>query len=390
MMPWCYGYRILSSHDHGMHERSVNYNGEDILKRKNPSMSLSCNKQENIAFIKPHKTGGTTLASIINRFGYDHLSSFVISRFNRRNGHLRQLPIKSDSPGKLFLPPTGVKDGRWRNYRYNMIAVHLIYNETAMKSFMMPDTKYITILREPVSQFESFFYYMQLGRSVVKTGKQANLTALEAFFEKPDFYLPKLINDRDKDARNNQFYYLGLDPKLFDDERAINDTIRKIDRDFSLVLITDYFDESLLLMKKLFCWDMEDILYITKNQRSSRNVVPAKVAEKIHKWNRADVLLYDYFNRTLWRKIKEYGPEFDRDLAEFRRHLETVFDECVDKRSIQKSIVENKTKRTKIVFDAKKHSSYFCERVTLSHLKMHNMIWSRQYPWNQRYIRKEN
>ncbi|XP_077992716.1 galactosylceramide sulfotransferase-like [Glandiceps talaboti] len=356
----------------GIQRRPLSSQTKDFIRSKLIAMTdSSCIKHKNIAFVKPHKTGGTTLASIINRFGYDRRLSFVICRFNRRNGHLRQLPITSDSPRTIFLPPIQGKGAK-----YNMIAVHAIYNKTAMHSFMEPSADYITILREPVAQFESFFHFMQLKTAVVRAGKPANISALEAFLQNPDFYVPKLFFDRDKDSRNNQFYYLGLQPKFFENERIINETIQIIDNDFSLVLITDYFDESLLLLKKMFCWDIEDILYVKKNQRAHRSEVPDDLATKIRQWNRADVLLYDYFNRTLWRKIKEYGPNFDSDLAEFRRHLQDTFEECIDSNEFE----IQKRMRKRLEYKAKSHSTKFCSSLSRTHLDMHKMIWNRQYP----------
>ncbi|XP_055954364.1 ras-related protein rapA-like, partial [Patella vulgata] len=38
-----------------------------------------------------------------------------------------------------------------------------------------------------------------------------------------------------------------------------------IKNDFSLVLIMEYFDESLVLMRRLFCWELKDIIYLKLN-----------------------------------------------------------------------------------------------------------------------------
>ena len=47
-------------------------------------------------------------------------------------------------------------------------------------------------------------------------------------------------------------------------ERHINDLAEKID----LVLIMEYFDESLVLLKRELCWDLDDVVYFKLNQRS--------------------------------------------------------------------------------------------------------------------------
>ena len=40
-----------------------------------------------------------------------------------------------------------------------------------------------------------------------------------------------------------------------------------MDQQFTLILITDFFDESLIMMKHLLCWDWDDIVYIKFKMR---------------------------------------------------------------------------------------------------------------------------
>jgi len=46
------------------------------------------------------------------------------------------------------------------------------------------------------------------------------------------------------------------------------------------------------------------------------------------KWARPDLLLYEHFNQTLWRKIRSYGDGFWKDLDEFRNRLKEVYTNC--------------------------------------------------------------
>ena len=41
-----------------------------------------------------------------------------------------------------------------------------------------------------------------------------------------------------------------------------------IKRQMDFVLITEYMDESLVLLKRKWCWDMEDILYLPAKVRT--------------------------------------------------------------------------------------------------------------------------
>ena len=62
---------------------------------------------------------------------------------------------------------------------------------------------------------------------------------------------------------------LGLEQESFSNEEEIAKFIENISKSFELVLIAEYFDESLVLMKRMLCWDSEDIIYVKHKMRSS-------------------------------------------------------------------------------------------------------------------------
>ncbi|XP_072016903.1 galactosylceramide sulfotransferase-like [Amphiura filiformis] len=191
--------------------------------------SNQCKPRDQLVFIKTHKTGSTTLQNIITK----------------------------------ILPPLRVSHGDYDKYanQFDMSTIHFKYNRTFFNTVMKNDTKYISVLRDPVKQFESAFVFFG-------HGKNGNLS-----------------------------------------------------REFDLMLITEYFDESLLLLRKLMCWSFDDILYIKQNARTNAShsqPLSQLVKDKIRQWNVADTDLYEYFNQTLWKKIAAYEPSFHRDLQYFK------------------------------------------------------------------------
>ncbi|MGH0146335.1 UNVERIFIED_CONTAM: hypothetical protein FKN15_008074 [Acipenser sinensis] len=82
-----------------------------------------------------------------------------------------------------------------------------------------------------------------------------------------------------------------------------------MDEIFSLVMISEYFDESLILLRRLLSWDLEDILYVKLNMRTpeSKLKMSPDLPGKIRKWNSLDTKLYDYFNATFWKKLHALG-----------------------------------------------------------------------------------
>jgi len=102
-------------------------------------------------------------------------------------------------------------------------------------------------------------------------------------------------------ARNPMMFDLGFSFEYFQNLTAVKEYIQ------FLVMIMDYFDELLLLLKRLLCWKIQDILYVTLNERQDKEkatrLSALRVKENIRRWNKADVLLFDYFNATLWRRV---------------------------------------------------------------------------------------
>ena len=110
----------------------------------------------------------------------------------------------------------------------------------------------------------------------------------------------------------------GLSFKYYQNLTAVNEYIQFLDKEFDLVMIMDYFDESLVLMKRLLCWQMEDILYLKLNERQDK-VLTANVRENVRRWNKADVLLFEYFNKSFRKKIEKEGESFYKELNIFRQ-----------------------------------------------------------------------
>ena len=65
-----------------------------------------------------------------------------------------------------------------------------------------------------------------------------------------------------------QIFDLGLQHKYYNDPLMIKKHIEDLAEKIDLVLIMEYFDESLVLLKRELCWDLDDVIYFKLNQRS--------------------------------------------------------------------------------------------------------------------------
>ena len=287
-------------------------------------------------------------------------------------------------PEKSFLPPLKVKSGDFENNtNYDMLSQHIRYNRLQLRRFMRSDAKYITIIREPSEQWESAFEHFRfhdvLGRSV------ASNKWLDTFLERPSYFREKLKFIKYEDvlglrwyyAQNSQMYDLGLDGESFYNETVINGTIKSIENEFTLVLIMEYFDESLLVLKKELCWEYEDIVYVPKNQREKRPTLSFKIRQKIVEFNHADFLLYHHFNQTLWKKIDEYGSTFDADLRYFRELKSRLFKECGKEKPDVKKLGSGRIYKH-VEFSPRKNASLFCRTLTESKRTLYKRLYDRQ------------
>ncbi|XP_054772072.2 galactose-3-O-sulfotransferase 2-like [Lytechinus pictus] len=387
---------------------------------------LSCCAVQNIAYIKTLKTGSTTIMSIINRYGFFHNLSFILNRQSSTNGHFYHLPFTEKTAETHFLPPIHVAENDYPNYKnYNMMAVHVRYQRPVMERFFAQGTKYMTIIRDPGMQWESAFIHFQFHDAILvnitvksntldnstflsrnpqfkgcreellKTSQksssvnQTNCTILELieeFLSRPKFYQDRLrflpwehvMGKRWAYSRNNQIYDLGLDPQYHKNTTAVKEWIQKLQDELSLVLINEYFDESLLIMRKRFCWSFQDIAYIAKNIRikDRRPSMRDSLRDRIREWNAADTLLYQSFNRTLWYRIDNYGPGFGTDLVYFRNLLESLLQNCTQETEAKKWDKDHLFGHQERV--PRKNVSLFCRTLAESKRELHTRVYCRQ------------
>ena len=246
-----------------------------------------------------------------------------------------------------------------------------------MDELMPNDTLYITILRDPVTQFESTFSYMTLDKIL---GMDNSSDPLEKFFVDPQSVLVNYVltqdlrinSDRLKLIRNGMFYDLGLESKDFDNKNRIREAIEHLDAEFDLIMLKEYFDESLVLLKRLMCLDLDDLVYFHFNQRhfdQKRNITN-KLKAQIRRWSYADVQLYNHFNRTFWKVVNSMGPDFWEDVRILRYKNKIMSDVCLRKGEYTKTNSDAaEVKLLKLRRNIPFVARTMCERMTREEVK---------------------
>lgn len=328
--------RSASGHHNGSDENGRIYN---LTSMKLAVVHAQpCESIQRIVFLKTHKTASTTSASLFQRYGYYRNLTFAVGR-----NHILSFSSKFSRRNVLNFPGM-------RGKPFDILANHARYNRGEM-DLVVPNATYVTIIRRPEDQLESAFGYFEMYRGM-NLSKDDN--PLQTFMENPMKYYENHKYHMWQLSRNGQLFDLGLDRQMQENKSFIEQFINQIDKDFDLVMISEYYDESLVLMKKLLCWNFEDILYIPAGVRSTshRYLKDESLVRKMQTWNMGDVMLYNHFNQSLWKKIDDYGATFYTDLETFRGLNHAVFKECIspnktdgrDRRE-KKYVLKNGTER---------------------------------------------
>lgn len=272
-------------------------------------------KRTDLVFLKTHKTASSTMQNLLFRFAERHNLTVA-------------LPIPSCDHQFCYPRTFTTHFVHPHTLPANIVTNHMRFNKAELQRMMPNNTTYITIMREPSSMFESLFvYYSQYCQSF----KRVPNASLEAFLNNPwRYYRP---GEKDSMyARNTLTYDLGGDK----DRPATDVTYAKtftayVEKTFSLVMISEYFDESLILLRHLLSWDLEDIVYFKLNMRTenSKQSLNPELSAKIRAWNLVDAYLYDYFNASLWRQLSALGLDcVAREVQLLRQAQEKLMKTC--------------------------------------------------------------
>lgn len=290
---------------------------------KDPTTLSKC-PHKHFVFIKLMKCATETMGTILRRFALKNNLSVMLPR--GKNIYLGW-PYTLD---KVDYRPSDAENP----HMYHCLIEHAIYNSTIMTPLFPSDTKYITIIRHPWKQFKSSFHYFNVEKiAQVKSNTSLmhyvnNLESYETVYKSHEARTYRFcIPDGFSVTKNLMSHCLGM-PTGFpvghldfqDSTKLAWEYIYNVLRtDFHLVMIVEYFHESLILLKRLMCWEFKDILY----KRTNSDKYHYKTTEKeeaIHrKWSSADYILYDHFNQTFWEEVGKQSKDFYEEVAIFTK-----------------------------------------------------------------------
>ncbi|XP_037793382.1 galactosylceramide sulfotransferase-like [Penaeus monodon] len=267
---------------------------------------------------------------------------------------LLALPQAGMIPEEL-LPPGGKVD---------LFAVHSRLNVEEHRRVVHRDARWVTIVREPTSVFESLYSFYGIARWYSLDVTELKKVPLEV--REPAPFLCVGLFSRGCDSfpllgkrsatrfgsdvsnvcltpqklkafprfgdifgKNQMLFDLGFPDDL--SEARLRQAIQETDRLFDLVMVAERMDESLVLLRHLLCWSLHDVVVFAKNARREgvRPALDAHTRRTLRELNGADGRLYEHFLAKHQRAVLDFGVRrMAREVAALRSLRERYFEAC--------------------------------------------------------------
>ncbi len=271
----------------------------------NEATGLGANPPEPrvVIFLHIGKTAGTTMRRILRR---QFRSTEVLLI---RNRILRALPRDGGRPNRELSIEYFANLPEEERARARLIIAHTVFG---LHRFVPHPATYLTLLRDPVALTMSQYAY------VARNPRHPLHAELVERHPTLEHYIRSGVAI---ETDNSQTRAISGDigtPFGGCTDEMLETAKRNIEQHFSVVGLTERFDESLLLMHRAFGWSR--LYYVRANVTPQRRREPVSPSTRrvIEEQNRLDAELYAWA-ASRFRASIESDPTFERDLRRFRR-----------------------------------------------------------------------
>lgn len=152
-------------------------------------------------------------------------------------------------------------------------------------------------------------------------------------------------------GRNQMLYDFGVHSSDFNNPEKIKEAIARIDNYFDFVMIAERFDESIVILRHILCWDLDDVISLTINARtdSYRNKLSDEAVKNLRDWNMGDKMLYDLYVRKFEQTVNEIGKrQIEYEVQELQKRRDEWLHYCVEKQVQARNLTAYKIWSSKV------------------------------------------
>lgn len=248
---------------------------------------------QTIIFLHIPKTAGTTLNQVIDRqYPAKQVYSFG--------------PVAQESLEAYKQMPEVERT------RFRVVRGHMGFG---FHQWVPGAATYFTILRDPIDRVISFYYFVQ------RTRQHYLYNYLE--FDGMDLkdLVESHVTTMVDNGQTRMISGVWLDARFGEcDETTLEQAKRNLREHFSVVGLTEQFDESLILLQQAFGW--KNITYTRQNvtrKRPKRSQLSSGTIDVLRAANHLDIELYDYAKTLFEAQKAAQGQAFDKALRTLRR-----------------------------------------------------------------------
>ena len=260
-----------------------------------------------IGFLKVHKAGSSTIQNILFRFGIRNSLTFLLPY------KWQYVKYKSD-----IIP-------LYKARHYDIFACHAIFKPDFF-DLLPKNAINMAIVRDPLTRMISAAYFY---RDVMQKEYLMNISR--------ETLIPDLINHADlydREVFSRTKNSMGCDfgfPETVSrkDARMIEVYMTYLKNRFSLVLLMERFDESIVLMKRRLNWSVRDIIYMKSNSNPHPVVnLTQSEKDKFKEISFLDYEIYNTFSEIFAQTVEELGDEFQQEVKYVRTVNNFVSEFC--------------------------------------------------------------
>ena len=244
----------------------------------------------------------------------------------------------------------------------NITGTHHARFNDIFKATAVPGATWITILREPVAWVQSVFHVFGFQKFIK--------VDFARFLSNISHYVDILGKTKKHSANNFQVYLefdLGYNVSQNQSRPTADQVIQFMEEQFDLVLITELFDESLVLLSEKSCLGISNFTYLVQNQKAScrsvsnQFVYTESMRKAIYSTFSVYTAVYNHFRNKLMDKYISSNSEHEKITMQLRQLNVQMQQECGVRNQTNSNSTKHIEVRGKLRYKIEETDSWDCQ-----------------------------